>query len=181
MDRAEKQGEIEFLHQCFADADVTFLADYRGLNVAQLTALRRQFGQASATCRVVKNTLAKIALGQVLKDENQSEVEKFLGMLVGPSFVIFAKDDAVGSAKMAEKFAKDFQAFELKGGWFEGKCMDRAGVTAFSKMANKEETLSTLLRLISTPATQVVRVLNAPGQQLVQLLSAYRDKLEKGA
>ncbi len=180
MDRAEKQQEIEYLHKCFAESEVALLADYRGLSVAEITSLRRRLHEGNAVCRVVKNTLAKRAIGQVLKDADQSEVEKFLDLFKGPSFVIFAKDDAVGSAKLAEKFAKDFADFELKGGWFEGRYMDRQGVSRFSKMASKEETLAKLLLLISTPATQLVRLLNAPAQQLVQLLSAYRDKMEKG-
>jgi len=181
MERAEKQQEIDFLHKCFTESDVTICADYRGLTVAQVTALRRGMRGAKATCRVVKNTLAKIALGKVLKDEDQGEVEKLLALFRGPSFIIFGRDDAVGSAKLAEKFAKDFANFELKGGWFEGKFLDRAAVAQFSRMASKEETLGKLLYLFSAPATQVVRLLNAPAQQLVQVLGAYKDKLEKGA
>lgn len=178
MNRAEKQQEIELLSKCFSDAEVAICADYRGLNVEQITSLRRELRKMGASCRVVKNTLAKLAVKEVFKSESSEELEKFIELFGGPNFVIFGKDDVVESAKMAEKFAKDFEHLKLKGAWFEGQFLDQKGVSQFAKMASKEETLGKLLNLMSTPATQLVRLLQAPAQQLVQVLNAHKENLE---
>lgn len=177
MDRNQKKQEIEFFTENFSGAEVAFVADYRGLTVAQMTNIRREFAQRGVHCKVVRNTLAKIAIKNVLKDADQAQVDKFSSLFVGPSFVILVPEDGVGSAKVSEKFAKDLEKFVLKGAWFDGKCLDVPGISQLAKMASKEETLGMLLRLINTPATQLVRVLNAPAQQMVQVVNAYKDKL----
>jgi len=177
MDRAQKQEEIKFFSEHFSAAEVALCADYRGLTVAQLTNIRREFAKRGVACKVMRNTLSKIAAKEVLKDCDQSEVEKFTDMFRGPSFVIFVPNDCVGSAKVSEKFAQDLEKFVLKGAWFDGKFLDSAGISQLAKMASREETLGMLLNLINTPATQLVRLLNAPAQQMVQLVSAYKDKL----
>jgi large subunit ribosomal protein L10 len=178
MDRAQKQNEIEFFGSHLNSSTVALCADYRGLTVAQMTNIRREFSKLGVSCKVVRNTLAKIAAKEVLKDADSAEVEKFSDMFKGPSFIMFVPDDCVGSAKITEKFAKDLEKFVVKGAWFEGKFLDRAGITALASMASKEETLAKLLNLMNTPATQLVRLLNAPAQQLVQVVSAYEDKLK---
>ena len=87
-------------------------------------------------------------------------------------------DDPVGSTKVVADFAKNNQSFTVKGAWVDGTFVDDKGVVALSKMPGKEETLSMLLNLILTPATQLVRLINAPGTQVVRALEAYRKKLE---
>ena len=66
----------------------------------------------------------------------------------------------------------------MKGGWFEGACMNEDGVKTLSDMPSKEELLASLLRLINAPATQLARIIHAPGQQLAQVLGAHRANLE---
>ena len=180
MDRAERQSEIEFLSENFKGSTFAVCADYRGLTVAQMIGVRRALGQSGAFGKVVKNTLARIALERAYQEGDSAEVSKFVEIFEGPNFLIFAKDDPVGSAKVAAKFEKDLEHFVIKGGWFEGRFIDKSGVVEFSNMASREETLSRLLCLISTPATQLVRLLQAPAQKLVRTLEAVRGKLEKG-
>ena len=180
MDRAEREAEIEFLSDRFKDSAFALCADYRGLTVGQMIGLRRAFGQSGAVGKVVKNTLARIAMERACQEGDRAEVSKFVEIFEGPNFLIFAKKDPVGSAKVAAKFEKDLEHFVIKGGWCDGRFIDRSGVVEFSNMASREETLSKLLCLISTPATQLVRLLQAPAQQLVRTLEAVRGKLEKG-
>lgn len=177
MDRAQKQQEIQFFNEHLNGAEIALCADYRGLTVSQLTNIRRELGKSGVVCKVVRNTLAKIATKDVLKDAEQSEVEKFVELFKGPSFVMFVPEDSVASAKITGKFAKDLKKFELKGAWFDGKFLDVAGISQLAKMASKEETLGMLLNLINTPATHLVRLLNTPAQQMVQVVNAYKDKL----
>jgi len=178
MERTEKQTEIDLLNKSFESAQIALCADYRGLTVAQITKLRRQLRGSGLEGRVVKNTLAKIAAKRVLKDSDGTEMEKFLELFKGPSFVVFSRHDPVAPAKMASEFGKENEAFKIKGAWFEGAFVDVQGVKALASMPSREETLAKLLALIAAPATQLVRVLQAPAAQVVRVLEACRQKLE---
>lgn len=181
MKRQEKEAIIESLSQKFSAAQVSYCADYRGLTVSQITRLRSQLRKAGVESVVVKNTLARISAKKVLKDSNNADLEKFLGLMVGPNFIVFGKEDPVGPAKVIAQFGKDHEKFQVKGGWFEGAFVDKQGVSTLATMPSREETLAKLLALISAPATQLARVIQAPGAQLARLVEAYRQKLEKSA
>ncbi len=175
MNKAEKHGEVEFLAERFRGAQISLCADYRGLTVAQFTKLRRELASNNCKGRVVKNTLARLAINKGISDS--TEREKFHSLLVGPSLVIYSDADPIAPAKIVAKFQKDFQAFQIKGAWFEDKFIDKAGVEALSSMPSREETLAKLLALINTPATQLLRLMNEPASQVVRVLAAQKDKL----
>ena len=181
MERAEKQAEVELLTERFSKAEIAICADYRGLTVLQVTKLRKQLFNAGFSARVSKNTLFRLAANKALSGAPSDQLEKLSGNLVGPSMVIFSDNDPVGPAKIAAEFSKEHEKFQIKGAWFEGKFVDASGVKALSTMPGKEETLSKLLALLNTPATQLLRVMKAPAEQFARLLGAYKDKLEKGS
>lgn len=180
MERAEKNSEIEFLTSVFSKSQIALCADYRGLNVAEITTLRKKLRDNGAIGKVVKNTLAKISAKKALGENGEvtDPLQKFLDLFDGPSFLIYSDKDPITSAKIVQEFIKTKETFKVKGAWVDGAFVDTRGVDALAKMPSKEETLSMLLRLISTPATQMVRLLNAPASQLVQVIEAYRRKLE---
>lgn len=178
MNREEKKAEVQYLSDCFQKSQIAVCADYRGLSVGQITDLRSKLRKAGSFGRVVKNTLAKISVGQVFSEQDSGSLEKFLGLFEGPSLLVFSFEDPIAPTKVMAEFAKEHQALELKGGWLDGEFVDDKGVTALSKMPGREETLAKLLNLMSTPATQLVRLLQAPAQKTVQVLEAQRQKLE---
>jgi large subunit ribosomal protein L10 len=178
MDRQEKRQEVEFLNDCFTKAQIALCADYRGLTVAQVTKLRRELTKVGARARVVKNTLARIAVQDVFKSAEQAELERFTKIFDGPSFVVFSEKDPVAPSKVLATFAKDNEKFSIKGAWFEGAFVDKSGVGQLATMPGKEELLGKLLNLLLAPATQLVRLMQAPGTQLVRVLDAQRAKLE---
>lgn len=180
MERAEKDNEIEFLTGVLSKSQIALCADYRGLNVAEITALRKKLRENGAIGKVVKNTLAKISAKKALGENGEvtDPLQKFLDLFEGPSFLVYSDKDPIASAKVIQEFTKTKESFRIKGAWVDGGFVDNKGVDALAKMPSKEETLSMLLRLISTPATQIVRLLNAPASQLAQVVEAYRRKLE---
>lgn len=180
MERAQKDAEIKFLNGCFTETQIALCADYRGLTVAQMTELRSDLRSNGAFGRVVKNTLAKLSFERTFKDADSTELGKFTAVFEGPSLLVFSNKDAVSPAKVLAKFAKTHQALEIKGGWFEGKCIDQAGVETLSSMLSREEVLAKLLNLMNAPATQLVRLMQAPSREIVQVLEAHRANLEKG-
>ncbi len=179
MDKAEKIQEVESLKGAFSSSIVALCADYRGLTVEQATNLRAGLKEQGAYGKVVKNTLAKISVNEAHKEADQEEVQKFVATLDGPSFVVFSEADPVSPAKVLAKFAKEYEALEIKGGFFEGKYLDIAEVHNLSSMPSKEELYAKLLSVISAPATKVVQLLQAPATQLTRVIDAQRAKLEE--
>lgn len=180
MNRAEKDLEIERLRESFAKSQIALCADYRGLSVMQMTELRSSLKGVGSYGKVVKNTLTKIAVEKVYREEAESdEVDRFLGVLDGPNLVVFSDDDPVSPAKVITDFAKKNQALEIKGGWLDGAFVDVEGVKALSSMPSREELLAKLLNLMNAPATQLLRLMNAPAGQVVQVLEAHRSNLEQ--
>lgn len=181
MDKATKQNEIAALTESFSKAQVALCAEYRGLTVGQITQLRRQLRGSGLHGRVVKNTLAKLSVQEVLKQASEAEKTKFLELFENPCFVIFSDEDPVSPAKLATQFGKEFKSFQVKGAWFEGTCLDKSGVESLSSMPSREETLAKLLALMQAPATQLLRLIKEPSSRVVRVLGAQRDKLEKAA
>jgi large subunit ribosomal protein L10 len=179
MNRADKQSEIEFLTDAFSKSAIAVCADYRGLTVSEIGGLRSELKKAGSTSRVVKNTLAKVAVGNAYSENSGEELEKFVGLFQGPNFVVFSEEDPVAPAKIISKFAKDHKNLEVKGAWFEGSFVDVDGVKELSAMPSKEEILAKLLNLMNAPATQLLQVMQAPSREVVQVLEAQRAEIEK--
>jgi large subunit ribosomal protein L10 len=179
MERAEKHAEVERLKGMFENTQVALCGDYRGLSVAAITKLRRELRSKGAHGVVVKNTLARLSANSSYAGADKAQLEKFIGLLKGPSFVVFSDKDPVSPAKVLSDFAKKNDKFKIRGGWLDGAFVDQAGVETLSKMPSREETLGKLLGLLAAPATQLVRLMKAPAQQMVQVLEGHRGNLEK--
>lgn len=179
MERAEKQAELSSLVEKFSQAQVAVCADYRGLTVAQITRLRSELRKAGSEGRVVRNTLARLAVNKVVGEQGgkQSEVERFLETIVGPTIVVTCDNDPIAPTKVLAKFAKENNKFRVKGCWLDGAYVDAAGVESLSKMPGREETFAMLLSLMKEPATRLVRVLSEPSAQIARAIEAYRKKL----
>lgn len=179
MNRAEKQAEIDFLTDCFSRAQVALCADYTGITVAEVTALRKELRKIGSVARVVKNTLARRSVQAAVKGAEKAELEKFLAILDGPSFVVVSFDDPIAPAKVIAGFMKQYKKLNVKGGWFEGAFLDPAAVENLSQMPGRDEVLSKLLALIMAPATQLARLIQEPGARLARVIEAHRKNLEQ--
>jgi large subunit ribosomal protein L10 len=184
MEKAEKQAELDVLVDSFTRAKVAVCADYRGLTVAQMTELRSELRRAGSGARVVRNTLARLAVERVENQRggSQDEVAKFLKTMEGPTLVVYSFEDPINPTKVLAKFAKTAKdKFRVKGCWLDGAYVDAAGVDALSTMPGREETFAMLLSLMQAPATRLVRVLSEPGAQVARVVEGYRRKLEEGS
>jgi large subunit ribosomal protein L10 len=173
MERAEKVVFLEKLTDRFGRAPIAVLTDYRGLNVAQITELRRKVRAVDGEYLVAKNNLTRLAV----KDGVAGALE---AMLKGPTGIAFGFSDAVALAKVVSAFAKENEKLQVKGAVFEGEVLAGARVAQIAAMPGRDELRAQLLALMITPATQLVRVLAAPGQALVQVLDARRRQQEGG-
>lgn len=163
----EKAETVTAVHQRLKSAKLAIVTEYRGLSVAQITRLRREIREASGEYQVIKNTLVRRALqGTVFGD-----LEK---LLEGPNGWVFGYDDPVMLSKAVIKFADDHDRLRIKGGVFEGRFMDTAGVKILSQMPSKPELQAKLLATINAPATQLVRLIQEPGARVVRLIESLR-------
>lgn len=145
------------------------MADYRGMNVGQVTNLRRALREVKATMKVVKNTVAQRAV-------DGSPMEPLKEHFKGTTAVIVTEGDPVGPAKALTKFVKDVESFKLKVGFLSGKLISDKEIDSLSKLPSREEMISKLMGSMQAPAQNLVNVLSALPRQLATVLAAVRDK-----
>lgn len=172
MNRAGKAELIEQAKVMLSDVSSIILADYRGLDVPTVTAMRDEFRKAGCGYRVVKNTLVKIAI-------KGSSMEPMSTLLAGPTALMWSTDAPTAAAKIAVKYAKDSQKFVIKGGFFEGQVLDKAGVDALSKMPGKAELQASLLMTFIAGPTDFVRTMAAGPLNFLYVLQARERALKE--
>ncbi|REJ18246.1 MAG: 50S ribosomal protein L10 [Paenibacillaceae bacterium] len=140
----EKQQIVEEITAKLRESATTVLTDYRGLNVAQVTELRRKLREAGIEFRVLKNTLIRRATAN-------AELTELDSVLTGPTAVAFGKDDAVAPAKILSQFAKENEALKIKGGVVEGRVVGFDEIKALADLPSREGLLSMLLSVLQAP------------------------------
>ena len=171
MDRTQKEQQITELNEKLKKSAAIVLADYRGLTVPAVTALREEFRKQQCEYKIYKNTLVKLAIAG-------TPMEKMGKYLEGPTAIIFSWDSPSAAAKVARDFAKSNDKFKLKGGYLEGNILDDKGVASSADLPGKDEMRASLLATLAAPATQLVRTINAAAQNFAYVLDARKRKLE---
>lgn len=172
MARPEKVKKVEEAKKCIEENCITIVADYRGLDVAQVSDLRKKLREGDTSCKVFKNTFVKIAL-----DECKVEFDEQL--LKGPSMFIFGKDDPVFPAKVLSQFAKENEALTIKGGILDNKGLSMVDITGLAKLPSREELLGKLVGTLNAPIQGIVNVLAGPARNLVTVLDAVKKQKEE--
>ncbi len=170
MTRAQKVQEIQVLSEKFGKSKAAFLVNFIGMNVEQVTDLRKKLIPLDSEMRVVRNTLAKLAL----KDHPEMD-EAISSEFVGNNAVVFAYDDASAPAKALSEYSKNVEALVLKAGVMDGKGLDENGVKYLATLPSKEELQAKLLGTLMAPMSKFVRTLNEVPGSFVRTLNAYKD------
>ena len=171
LNRSEKAGVVEEIGAQIADAQSIIVAEYRGLGVGAITALRKQARNSGVHLRVLKNTLARRAVAG-------TPFEGLASHLVGPLMYGISKDP-VAAAKVLNDFAKGNDKLVLKAGAMPNFVMDAAGVKALATMPSRDELLAKLLGTMQAPIAQFVRTLNeVPGRFVRTLAALEKQKAE---
>merc|ERR1711916_46731 len=151
VDRAQKEKVVEELGQIFESSGVVVVAHYTGLTVA-------------------KNRLAKIAL-------EGKPCASMADLLTGMTVLTYS-EDPVAAAKVAEDFAKENKKFEILGGAMGETSLERAGVTAVSKMPSREELIASIVGCIGAPASNIAGAIGAPASNIASIFSSIEEKAE---
>ncbi len=169
LTRAQKQDQIDALRTALAPAHGLFVMEFTGLTVGEVTELRRKVREANGSYRVVRNTLAKLAVA----DTDHKALQQLLS---GPAAVAYTSQDAVTLAKTLAEFAKAHDKLKFRGGLVEGQLLDAAQAKQVASLPSKKELVARLLFLLQSPMRRLVVALNFPVQGLAVSLHQIAEK-----
>jgi large subunit ribosomal protein L10 len=172
MERAQKEQVLGEIKEAWQNVASIVIADYKGITVPVVTAMRDDFRKNGCHYRVIKNSLVKIAV-------KGSKMEPITTLMTGTTAVIWTTGEAPQPpAKIALKWAKEEPKFQIKGGYYEGSLLDKAGVEALSTMPGKPEIRASMLMTFLAGPQSFVAQIAAPIQNFAYLLDARKRHLE---
>ena len=172
MQRKEKEALVAHLHEKFKEAKAAILTDFTGLNVEQITHLRRTLKESATEYTVVKNTLLRRA-------SQNTDIELLAEYFVGPLAIALAYEDPVASAKILTEFSKEQPVLEVKAGVITGTVLTPQDIKALASLPSREVLLAKLLSLLKALPTRLVQALNSPVQGFISILDGVTKTKEK--
>ncbi len=156
-------------------SSAVFVGEYRGMTVAQATALRAKVRQAGGELKIAKNTLFEIAMKEAGKTPLPDE------LMAGPNIFALCYDDPVSVAKVLKEYANDKtqKAFFLKGGILETQVLSLEQLNALADLPSKDVMLGMVVRTIAAPISGLVNALAGNVRNLVNCLAQIRDKKQE--
>jgi large subunit ribosomal protein L10 len=173
MHKEDKERVVAELTEKLRTSDTMIVADYRGLTMPQIDALRGQLIEKGARFSVVKNTLTRRAA-------EAAGAEALLALLEGPSAIAFveADGDPVAVAKALADSVRDTRVLEIKGGVMQGRVITGADVEELAKLPPVEILRGQVVGAILAPLNAIAGLINAPLQNLYGLIDARIEQLE---
>ena len=167
---SQKKQVVKDVSAVVGDAQATVIAEYRGMTVEQMKVLRRDAHDNNVYFRVVKNTL----LRRAVQDTDHACLDEHL---VGP-LAFAASEDPVAVAKVINKYAKEYDAFEIKAGSMSGSLLSDGDIKALAQLPSRDELLAKLMGTMQAPVAKFVQTLNEVPTKFARGLAAVRDQKE---
>lgn len=171
MPTAEKAASISEIKERFGRAKSMVIAEYRGLDVKEVTELRAKTRTVGVELKVLKNRLTARAA-------EESDIHGLDKFLEGPNAFAFGYDDPVAPAKVLSEYAKTHEELVIKGGVLDGKVIDAAAIKFLADLPSREVLLGQMLRSMQSPISGLVNVLQGSIRNLVYALEAVRKQKE---
>lgn len=170
LSREQKKDQVAWFESVLNDNEVVVVMKNSGLTVAEVSDLRNQMREVGGGVKVVKNRLAKIAIG----DRPGNEVKE---LFTGPTVIAYS-EDPVTAPKVVAKWAKDHDALEILGGLMGETAMDAPGIDALSKMPSREEIIAQIVGSLTAPGSNISSAVGAPAANLAGIAKTIAEKEE---
>ena len=161
----DKKALVKEVNAVAGESLSAVAAEYRGLSVAEMTALRREAREAGVYMRVVKNTLARRAV-------EGTEFECMQDTLKGPILLAFAKEDPGAAARVIKDFAEEHEALQAVSLSAGGQLMPASDLKKLADLPTLDQARAMLLGMLVAPMSQLARTLAEPSGMLARTLSA---------
>ena len=173
MQKEDKERVVAELTEKLRNSDTMIVADYRGLTMPQIDALRSKLIENGARFTVVKNTLTRRAA-------EAAGADSLLALLEGPSAIAFveADGDAVAVAKALADSARDTKVLEIRGGVMQGRVITGADVDVLAKLPPLDVLRGQVIGAVIAPLNAITGLINAPLQNLYGLIEARIEQLQ---
>lgn len=171
---AQKKEIVEEVAQAAKSAVSAVLANYRGMSVAEMNAMRVKGRDTGVYLRVVRNTLAKKALAE-------SEFACLEDSLVGPTLMAFSQEDPGAAARLLKDYSKEIETLEVKAIAIGGESLGPEQLDRVASLPTLDEARSMLLSVMLAPVTKLTRTLNDIPASVTRVISAIRDNKQTEA
>lgn len=165
----DKKAIVAEVAEVAATAHSAIAAQYAGLTVEQMTALRKKARESGVYVRVVKNTLARRAV-------EGTSFECMADALVGPLVLAFSQEDPGAAARVIKDFAKTNAKLEVKVVSIGGKLLAAGDIERLASMPTKDQAISMLMALMLAPVEKLARTLNEVPTKVTRAVAAVRDQ-----
>ena len=169
MPNAKNIKKVDELTEKLERAKGVYLTDYIGLNVQDITDLRRKFYENDVEFLVAKNTLLKIAA-------NNSNLNDLDSVLNGSTAVAFSYEDPTSPARVIKKFTKDNELPKVKGIVIDGELIDGSEFDRIANLPTKEESIAKFAALLQSPLLKLIWALKSPMSDMTNMLNNLKEK-----
>jgi large subunit ribosomal protein L10 len=174
LNLSQKKAVVAEVAEVAAAAHSAIAAEYIGLSVEDMTALRVKAREENVYLRVVKNTLARRAF-------EGTDFECMSEAMVGPLVLAFSQEDPGAAARVISAFAKENDKLVVKLVSIGGKLLEAGDIKRLADMPTKDQAISMLMSVMNAPIEKLARTLNEVPGKLVRVVAAVRDQKKDAA
>jgi len=161
MNKNKKKNYIEEMKNFFSKSSSIFVTHYQGLTVKQIDELRSEMRKHGILFKITKNRITKLAL-------EGSKFKKLENLFSGPTAIALS-EDAITSAKILTKFAKNNSNLRIIGGIMEDEQLSTADVEKIATLPTLDEARAKIVGILTAPAQKIMSILLAPGSKIAIL------------
>ena len=168
MTKDQKNVYIDEMSKQFENSKAVMVTHYQGLTMPQIDELRSKMREHGIIFKITKNRITKLAL-------EKTRCKDLAGLFTGPTAVAFG-EDAIISARILSKFAKDNENLKLIGGIMENEVLDQAGVQNVATLPTLDEARANIVGILNAPASKLVSILLARSEKMSSLSAENSEK-----
>ena len=168
MTKEQKKVYIDEMSKQFENSKAVMVTHYQGLTMPQIDELRAKMREHGIIFKITKNRITKLAL-------EKTRCKDLVDLFTGPTAVAFG-EDAIMSARILSKFAKDNENLKLIGGIMENEVLDQAGVQNVATLPTLDEARANIVGILNAPASKLVSILLARSEKMSSLSAENSEK-----